>query len=143
MKRITIYTILSFLLAVGLGFASSTPTDKRTLELGPHLILFKELSNQTVMQSRIIFTSMPDVSNPAVCILAAKVVMIDPVYWDTYSFYERENLVLHELGHCELGYAHSGGIMYRSILPVDFYVLHRDELLTEYRRGLPKIGGGI
>lgn len=70
-------------------------------------------------------------------------IVLNLDYWKQASFSQKENLMLHELGHCELDYRHSGGIMYKNVLPKDHYRKYRQVYLEIFRQGLPKFGEEI
>jgi len=147
MRNCVICIILSTLIGAAVyataAYAAGKTHEQRLDELQIHVDFFKKLMGVDEITTIIHFQRMPTVSNPAACILSHRVIIIDPLVWDHYDKYEQENIVLHELGHCELYYAHSGGIMYESVLPSHVYRRHRDQLLQMYKQGLPLIGGGL
>lgn len=62
-----------------------------------------------------------------------KIIRIDFTQWYTVGFFTRENLMFHELGHCDLDLPHvdTYNIMNRKVLTSWFYRDNRDDLISE------------
>ena len=66
-------------------------------------------------------------------------IYIEPNYWNNplVTDVERELLILHELGHCDLGYDHfdESSIMEPAAIDVDLYLNNKDYFLTQFFNG--------
>lgn len=61
-----------------------------------------------------------------------RTIKLDPSWWFNASYSMREQLVYHEMGHCDLGLDHnSDGIMRDINLGESHYVYHRESLVRE------------
>jgi hypothetical protein len=117
---------------------------ERTGYIDPEFILyvesFERYKGSEIRNMDIVFK---DQEPPRVGICkyrgASRIIEIDPGYWERTSDYTKENLIFHELGHCDLGLGHTPmyGIMYDSILHPDFYEALRVVLIEMlFERGI-------
>ncbi len=60
-------------------------------------------------------------------------VLIERNFWDNASEEERENLILHELGHCalNLGHVNNYSIMNAYVLDINYFRNNRNKLIAE------------
>jgi len=66
-------------------------------------------------------------------------VEIDPIFWMTANTTMKENLIFHELGHCDLNLSHTTeySIMHPSIIDPVFYNDNREYLINLlFKRGM-------
>jgi len=61
-------------------------------------------------------------------------VEIDKGTWDLLPHYTREELLMHELGHCTLLQDHTYGIMQAMGMLDEYYIFEYNELINEYFR---------
>lgn len=89
------------------------PFQKKTdAEFTPYVQEFEKYYNDKV-KTPIIFGDKFEKSVIGVCIeynKHIKIIKINPRFWNQADTYEREALVFHELGHCELNKDHNDAI---------------------------------
>jgi len=87
------------------GCASIGQVDKQVL---PYVDKFEELYGQKIGPIDILIVDFDEKHKNAggLCRLLSQQIFINKKLWETKDEYEKEMLVFHELGHCELGLAH-------------------------------------
>lgn len=105
----------------------------------------KKYRSNCEVTTKIIFRKVVDGGKTlaAVCLHSLKMVYINPSQWRTMRKYQREALVLHELGHCELKRSHHSSIyegfmesiMHWALIDNDKYELFREEYIYELFTG--------
>ncbi len=74
-------------------------------DFSPYVENFEDLFNMTT-QTKVVFSDLSD-GLPARCLYEAHLIEINENLWASYSETTREALIIHELGHCELGLLHN------------------------------------
>jgi hypothetical protein len=126
-----ILTISLLLLTACSGFERTGYIDP---EFIPYVELFEEYKGNSIGNMDIVFEihKRPKVG---VCHYAVEMrtIGIDPTYWKSASPARKENLIFHELGHCDLNLNHTEeyGIMFFSLLGTDFYKEYREDLIED------------
>lgn len=95
---------LLFFLVAGCG----TGTGSVQKEFIPHINKFVEITGRQVYVT-MEFAELPD-DYVGMCYIyksGRRKIEIDELYWKEISYNEREELILHELGHCVLDRGHS------------------------------------
>lgn len=91
-----------------------------------------------VPTSSVTFGTLPG-TIVGLCLLEKHLIILDKGYWSKASDLMKEQLIFHEVGHCDFNFHHkSGTIMGANLVPEFEYELYRNELLTEYAANVRK-----
>lgn len=109
----------------------------------PHISTYERLSGKKI-NSIITFKNKLDGNTIGICYYVTKKIVIDKEWWYQVSEYQHEQLILHELGHCEGLRGHTekmidmgsdgfipASLMNPSILYEPIYIKHREYYLKE------------
>lgn len=99
------------LLIITLSFVQVPFIQKTDPEFTPYIQEFEKYYNNKV-KTPIIFGNDFEKSTIGVCITYnkhIKIIQINPRFWNVANQYEKEALIFHELGHCELDKDHNDG----------------------------------
>jgi len=120
------------------GYVYSDPS------LEPHVRAYSEFKSEYLGQEKSnypIFFEFDDLNEPTLgrCyrpkdpqfVNNGRVIILDKPFWDNASYYKREELIFHELGHCDLnrGHTETPEIMYAYTLNSEFYKRNRETLI--------------
>ncbi len=97
--------LLTLLLNACEHVAQDDPVNIYPTNFKPYIQIFEKLFNIEVT-SNIEFSPLSK-GVPARCLLETKQIHINEDLWKDFSEKTREALIIHELGHCELGLLHS------------------------------------
>ena len=95
-----------------MSLVKSPLTKKTDQEFKPYVKQFEMYYNNTV-KTPIVFGDKFEKSVVGVCITYSKhvkIIKINPRFWNKADDYEREALIFHELGHCELDKDHNDSL---------------------------------
>jgi hypothetical protein len=109
--------------------------EKETL---PFIISFEEKC-KVYTNTSVYFSKMSAKNIAGTCNFLTNVVEIDRSYWVNLTYFEKENLIFHEYGHCALFKSHNNSmstgkpisIMNSSLIDLMTYLERRSEYLKE------------
>lgn len=142
MTAFTVHLFSLFVLyLVGTNMVQTDP------EFHPHIETYERLSGKKI-NSIITFKPKLDGNVIGICYYVTKKIVIDKEWWYQVSNYKHEQLILHELGHCEglrdhtekMIYMGEDGfipisIMHPSIIHEPTYIKYRTYYLEELFNG--------
>ncbi len=135
--------MLQILILVTISIIFSTPTSHREPVFDPYIERFESYYNSPV-KSTINFGTKFEGKVIGVCYYPFRKIEINKLYWDKASDTEKEMLIFHELGHCELHRDHNKSfildnnnneipesLMYPKMFNPNIYLNYRDYYIME------------
>jgi len=129
--------ILITMLLMGCGSAESKSYVDSAI-MPYYKVYIKEKQERLGKEAKYIPVAFKSLKSPTIGVCynyssGKRQIYLDPSFWFSGTDSDRESLLFHELGHCDLNLGHENpsSIMEPNILSSFFYNEHRDYLLNE------------